>query len=143
VCRADLDLGNSLICFMMIELNIPSALVMEDDSDRDVRNNSQVEDFAKASRLLLQPIFSRYNLYLDPTYHSSAGADGPLNFEEAGSATETPETNPYGDLEKWDLLWLGHCGTVMPESPEASIPLSRAVIFDDQTVPQTQHIDQE
>ena len=28
--------------------------------------------------------------------------------------SSTPQTSPYGDPTKWDILWLGHCGTGMP-----------------------------
>lgn len=59
-----------------------------------------------------------------------------------------PKTSPYGD--RWDVLWLGHCGTELPgEEPEMngpgharasnSTPL-RITIPKDPTVPVPQHL---
>jgi hypothetical protein len=127
----------------MIEQNITSALVMEDDSDWDIRVKSQMEDFAKASRLLLQPMAGTSDRFVDPTYHSTAHAEAPINFDTRRSLTTPPLTSPYGDLDRWDLLWLGHCGANMPDSASQSIPLGRAVIFNDETVPETQHLERE
>lgn len=39
----------------MIEQRISLALILEDDADWDIRIKRQMRDFAKASRLLVQP----------------------------------------------------------------------------------------
>jgi hypothetical protein len=39
----------------MVATGMGSALIMEDDTDWDIRIKPQLESFARASRLLLQP----------------------------------------------------------------------------------------
>lgn len=98
---------------------------MEDDVDWDIRVHSQMQDFAKASQLLLQPGQSQreYSIMDVPTVASS--------------------TSPYGDSDLWDLLWLGHCGSTIPDNGPKSgskIPTGRVAILNDVTVPEPQHI---
>ncbi|KAI1395143.1 glycosyltransferase family 25 protein [Hypoxylon fuscum] len=66
----------------IIEEDLDSALIMEDDMDWDVRLKPQMERVAQGARALL-------------------------------SSASKP-TSPYGD--DWDLMWLGHCGEVFPET---------------------------
>ncbi|KAI3319046.1 glycosyltransferase family 25 protein [Xylariaceae sp. AK1471] len=62
----------------------------------------------------------------------------------SSSSNSSPSTSPYGD--EWDLLWLGHCGEVFPETldenkdrpsddPGIRYMRRRFVIEDDLTVP--------
>lgn len=102
----------------IIENNYSSALIMEDDMDWDVRLKTQLEKFATGARTMFP-----------------AGAAEP-------HVSSTHNPSPYGD--DWDLLWLGHCGEVFPETlpenknldPEALALLSRkARIENDPTMP--------
>ena len=116
---------------------------MEDDVDWDVRIKSQLRDYALTSRALTQPLATRPRSYVDPTYPVPAEGDTTMppdiSFNRLPS-TIAPHTSPYGD--GWSVLWLGHCGTVMPSSQEDStkeqstkIAKGRIVHSDDVTVP--------
>ncbi|KAK5109800.1 hypothetical protein LTR62_006533 [Meristemomyces frigidus] len=124
----------------IVENNITSALVLEDDSDWDIRIKSQMQEFAKASRLLVQPLQGTTDKFLDPTYYSF---DAPVqrDFYVGEHTTTTPTNSPYGDTQNWDYFWLGHCGAKFPQPSDAPIPQGRAVLLNDQTVPEKQHID--
>lgn len=96
-----------------------------------------MEDFARASRLVLettQPAIEG-DPY-DPAYMSIA-------YDVAEHPTPEPTTSPYGNIDTWDVFWLGHCGLKMPLIRDNPIPNNRAVIYNDPTVPETQHIDTE
>ncbi|KAI0895039.1 glycosyltransferase family 25 protein [Annulohypoxylon nitens] len=71
----------------IIEDDISSALIMEDDMDWDVHLKPQLERVAQGARALLSSV--------------------------------TDSNSPYGD--DWDLMWLGHCGEVFPETLEENI----------------------
>lgn len=126
---------------------------MEDDTDWDLRIKDQLEDFARASQLLVQPLVGTKDRFLDPTYYADAETSGrynsdPPHFDISPSSRDykaiaKPTSSPYGDIENWDLLWLGHCGHKMPPVTEdlPFIPLGRVPIFDDHTVPEKQHVD--
>ncbi|CAK4034511.1 glycosyltransferase family 25 [Lecanosticta acicola] len=107
-----------------VEQNLTSALVLEADVDWDIRIKSQMQDFAKASQLLLQPDRANDRMYVSehmPRMSSSS---------------------PYGDVNAWDLLWIGHCGTHFPseEEKDIGVPAGRVAIPDDETVPESQHV---
>lgn len=123
------SLKNLLRDVRIIEENITTALIMEDDVDWDIRIHSQVERFAKASRLLLQP-----------KVLASAAFETPRDFSDTDSISIEPASSPFGDIDNWDVLWLGHCGAKFPR-PEDKLPLQRAVMFNDETVPEKQHLD--
>ncbi|KAI1803550.1 glycosyltransferase family 25 protein [Daldinia bambusicola] len=69
----------------IVEEDLGSALIMEDDMDWDVRLKPQLEKIAQGARAL---------------FPSSPSSSKP--------------NSPYGD--DWDLMWLGHCGEVFPET---------------------------
>jgi hypothetical protein len=100
----------------VVENNIASALILEDDTDWDIRIKSQMKTFAKASRILVQPMRDAADEYLDPTYpHPQEGQEhGDFSLDNL-ERTREPTSSPYGDLERWDMLWVGHCGWVVPE----------------------------
>lgn len=82
----------------MVEENIPSALILEDDADWDVRLKDQLVAISRGTRILLNM----------------------ADKEDAFTANLTPTqrqldviNSPYGD--GWDILWLGHCGETFPE----------------------------
>ncbi|GME45015.1 Glycosyltransferase family 25 [Neofusicoccum parvum] len=124
----------------IVEQNLTSALILEDDADWDLRIKSQMQDFARASRLLIQPLPGTPDKFLDPTCPESAPGQKAEHFEVGKHFTTDPTTSPYGDIDRWDLLWLGHCGIRFPRVSDEKVPLGRAVIPDDETVPQPQHI---
>ena len=99
-----------------------------------------MRDFAKASRLLIQPLSRTSDQYLDPTHPRPKGDATPQDFDIAKDSTSEPSTSPYGDVIRWDLFWLGHCGTRFPRASDHNVPLGRAVIHNDETVPEPQHI---
>lgn len=112
----------------MTENNITTALILEDDSDWDVRIKSQMRNFARASRLLLQPLPGNVDQFLDPTYPQPSEGDSSTNFDVDNFATTRPTSSPYGDIERWDILWLGHCGCRFPADYDRNVPLGRAIL---------------
>jgi len=124
----------------MVEQNIASALVLEDDADWDLRIKSQMQDFARASRLLVQPIPGTSDRFLDPSYPQPSNDQQPRNFEVGKEQAAEPTSSPYGDIDRWDLFWLGHCGCRFPRASDINAPLGRAVILNDTTVPEPQHV---
>ena len=102
-----------------------------------------MRDFAKASRLLVQPVSgtSTSDTFLDPTYPQPKGEQTPQSFDIRENITSDPSTSPYGDIDYWDILWVGHCGSRFPRADDKNVPLGRAVIYDDETVPEPQHIE--
>ncbi|KAK3722967.1 hypothetical protein LTR37_002112 [Vermiconidia calcicola] len=124
----------------IVEQNLASAFVLEDDVDWDIRVKSQMQDFAKASRLLLQPLPGTTDRFLDPSYPSPSPGQKPQDFDITKEVTQLPSSSPYGDLKYWDFLWVGHCGTQFPRASDKNTPLGRAIISNDETVPEPQNI---
>jgi hypothetical protein len=129
----------------MVNENISSALIMEGDVDWDMRLKSQMHTFARASRMLLQPLRGSDDRFLDPTYPTSEAGDVHQDFGLQDDVVKEPTTSPYGDLDRWDVLWLGHCGSEFPTRADdhGSAPLGRVIISSDETVPEIQHLDRE
>ncbi|KAF2756304.1 hypothetical protein EJ05DRAFT_511985 [Pseudovirgaria hyperparasitica] len=125
---------------LIVENNITTALILEDDADWDIRIKEQMQSFAKASSLLLQPLQGTTDQFVDPSYPQPASNERPQNFEIGSHAIERPSTSPYGDIDRWDVLWIGHCGCRFPEANDGNTPLGRVVILNDTTVPEKQHI---
>jgi hypothetical protein len=79
----------------IVQHNIRSAIIFEDDLDSDVRIRQQTRDFALASRALLQPLAGRTK-FADPTYPTVKEQDAaldppPLNFTSCpGHKTRPP-----------------------------------------------------
>ena len=99
-----------------------------------------MRDFAKASRLLVQPVSGTSDRFLDPTHSQPKGDQTPQDFDIRKNVTGEPSTSPYGDIDRWDLLLLGHCGSRFPRASDKNVPLGRAVIYDDETVSEPQHV---
>ena len=93
----------------IVDRNISTALIFEDDADWDVALRSQLVQFALGSRWLLSTSPNNTTTPIWPT------------------ANLTKPYSPYG--ENWDLLWLGQCGS----NPDAADP-RRFVIPNDPTV---------
>jgi GR25 family glycosyltransferase involved in LPS biosynthesis len=116
----------------MVQKNISTALILEDDADWDIRIKSQMHSFARGANLLLQPLSSNPSQYADPSYPNPKNAgEGYVDLDVSNAPSTTPPSwSPYGD--HWDLLWIGHCGDKF--STEEKIPRGRALIHDDPTV---------
>ncbi|EKG14494.1 hypothetical protein MPH_08343 [Macrophomina phaseolina MS6] len=125
---------------LIVEQNLSSALILESDVDWDIRIKKQMRDFAMASRLLVQPLPGTTDKFLDPSYPEPQPGQSPQNFEVGKETTAEPTSSPYGDIDRWDMLWLGHCGTRFPKLSDGNAPLGRAVIPNDETVPEKQHV---
>jgi hypothetical protein len=139
-------LSNTYLCqHRIVEENITSALIFEDDADWDVRIHSQLETFALAAQLLVEqgddPL-SDYESYESPdtefdsglhrfalshrpipkTIHTASLSSAMSRARRArrphvSSANSNP-ASPYGDPSKWDIMWLGHCGASYPRPLE-------------------------
>ncbi|KAK4137117.1 glycosyltransferase family 25 protein [Trichocladium antarcticum] len=121
----------------VVQRNLTSALILEDDTDWDVRIKQQLHEFALAARALTQPLHGspNTNTYLDPTFPhpgpDSPGAIGDIAFPEF-PATVPPTVSPYGD--NWDVFWIGHCGMHFPFEGSRNIPKGRIIRLNDSTV---------
>lgn len=82
----------------MVEENIPSALILEDDADWDVRLKEQLVAISHGTRILL-----------DRAHQEDAFTASLTKKQRQVDAIHSP----YG--EGWDILWLGHCGETFPE----------------------------
>ncbi|KAM3413514.1 hypothetical protein BST61_g11503 [Cercospora zeina] len=131
----------------IVEENITSALILEDDADWDIRIKAQMRDFAKASRRLLQPLSNGTDQVLkySPELSERTSRLSPVNVILADANTTEPTTSPYGDVERWDMLWIGHCGVALPypNNSTATLPSTRVVIPNDMTVPPSHAIQHE
>lgn len=123
--------------------NISSALILEEAADWDIRLKSQLQDFARASQMLLQPIRGTSNRFLDPFWPRKTEHDQPVDIFFSGptAAIQAPTSSSYGDLDRWDVLWLGHHGSRFPDPADTGLPLGRVVITHDPTSLQMQHFD--
>ena len=121
----------------IVRLNITSALILEDDSDWDVRIRSIMQDLAISTQALTQPLAGSTASYADSTYPSNEehlNATVPEFDINALPRTVTPKISPYGD--EWEMMWLGHCGMRFPAAEEG-LPMGRVLHKDDATVPPT------
>jgi hypothetical protein len=124
----------------IVKRNISSALIMEDDTDWDVRIKQQMQHFAMSTQALLQPLAGSPG-YADPTYpvpaENSPGRVPDLDFRNL-PATVEPVSSPYGD--GWDLLWVGNCGMSFPNGGNPKLPRGRVVYENDITVPDKRYL---
>lgn len=110
----------------MVEENVASALILEDDADWDVRLKDQLVTFSAGTRLLLEM-----------AHQEQAFAE---NLSAKQRQTDAI-ASPYGT--GWDILWLGHCGETFPERipghheifDRASTRYTYYAIEDDATLP--------
>ncbi|KAI1092086.1 glycosyltransferase family 25 protein [Rostrohypoxylon terebratum] len=106
----------------VVDNNLGSALIVEDDIDWDVRLKSQLQVFASASRTWLK---------------ESNSAKDTVKLDTSRDAIGRGHEAIYGD--DWDVLWLGHCGTDFPPNNSGVSPL-RVTILGDDTVPAPKHL---
>ncbi|KAI0098278.1 glycosyltransferase family 25 protein [Nemania sp. FL0031] len=96
--------GHMNVIRRIVEENLESALIMEDDMDWDVRLKKQLIQIAEGA------------LYVMPS--------------------NEPSSSPYG--AGWDVLWLGHCGEIFPETlpeNEGKPEYPKYTLHNDKTVP--------
>ncbi len=124
----------------MIEQNISSALILEDDADWDLRIKSQMRQFAEASQMLFQPVIGTANQLLDPSFPTPKHGQKPQSFTIGQHLITPAKSSPYGDLDRWDFLWVGHCGTRFAHASDETVPLGRVVIPNDPSVAESQHL---
>jgi hypothetical protein len=126
----------------VVRRNLSSALIMEDDVDWDIRIRQQLQNFARSSHGLTQPIHGSPGVYLDRTYPSlHAGIrDPPMRDIDLDKLPKTldPSVSPYGD--EWDVLWLGHCGQIFPKESDKVVPKGRVVQNGDYTAAQKRYL---
>ncbi|KAF2274751.1 uncharacterized protein EI97DRAFT_495222 [Westerdykella ornata] len=125
----------------IIEQNLSSALIIEDDADWDFRIRSQLSSISHAVPHI-PTLVSQKELQAQqhpPSQERLSQADladrstVPLS---ALSSHKTPHHTPY-DLT-WDVLWLGHCGATLP-LPSSASP-NRILIPNDRTIPLPKHL---
>lgn len=123
--------------YRIVEENLDSALIMNDDVDWDVRLKPQLELTAAGARAVLDSLPETFFPYGRPSSSSSS------------AASDLPPTSPYGD--DWDILWLGHCGEPFPEDlpenkdlpdsdPAFAAMARKWTILNDITVPPLNHV---
>ncbi|KAK4238965.1 glycosyltransferase [Achaetomium macrosporum] len=128
----------------VVHRNLSSALILEDDTDWDVRIREQLYDFALAAHALTQPLRSSSSSskkYHDPTYpHPRPDSPGKLpDLAFTHLPPTTPPTHsPYGD--EWDVLWIGHCGMHFPFESSPHVPKQRVIRLRDETVAPKQNL---
>jgi hypothetical protein len=117
----------------IVQEDLTSALILEDDADWDVRLKSQMQVFAQAARAFTQPSNGQT---LAEQYSDDPETEFPVT---QLPRIPRPRLTPYGD--SWDVLWLGHCGTEFPTStaPNKPPPL-RITIPNDITVPPPRYL---
>jgi hypothetical protein len=118
----------------IVRRNLSTALILEDDSDWDIRLRQQLHEFALSTRALIQPLAGSHE-YADPTFpkpsQDSPNSIPDLSFDNL-PATRLPTSSPYGD--GWDMLWIGHCGMHFPFPDNKAISKARVIHMDDATV---------
>lgn len=113
---------------LVVEQNLTTAVIFEDDVDWDVRIKAQLHDYALTSCALLQPLSGPLGrTYADPTYPDVLDPHRQPRAMDFASLplTAVPTQTPYGD--NWDILWLGHCGMIRPVADDPSLRGSNPV----------------
>jgi GR25 family glycosyltransferase involved in LPS biosynthesis len=129
----------------VVEQNLTTAFILEDDVDWDIRVRQNLQRFALASRYLStshDPFSSSPNLRSHVDYRPSTETEDmafksidnkniprTLASLPLSSVYQKPifdqhsahgkHSSPYGDPATWDILWLGHCGAGLPRGPQA------------------------
>lgn len=93
-------------------------------------------DLARAIGFLVQPLAGKKIVFLDPTWpQPNRQYQDHSDSRIENTTTGEPSTSPYGDLDRWGMLWVGHCGCRFPWAADENVPLGRAIIPNDETVP--------
>ena len=102
----------------IVHENISSAIIMESDSDWDMRIKQSMVGVGKGTEVIADWPFD---------------ADDSTNEQAVLQQPEQRHTtrSPYGD--KWDIIWLGHCGS-------AANGDGRVYAFNDSAAPDKDHV---
>ncbi|KAH5192047.1 hypothetical protein HBH76_075080 [Parastagonospora nodorum] len=127
----------------VVEQNLTTAFILEDDVDWDIRVRQNLQRFALASRVLSSSqnvITTSSNLQSRVEYRANTETEEsafqiidtknlpkrlpsiPLSsvYKESKLSQQyssSGSTSPYGDPSTWDILWIGHCGAGFPRNP--------------------------
>lgn len=152
----------------VVEENLETALIFEDDVDWDVRIRQNLQRFALASRFLAEnketlssslkhKIENVENVETEETTfrilsdnHTMSHLPSlPLNslYRKSQHSHQTRGSpSPYGDPSAWDVLWIGHCGAGFPRySPlhkKTDVTTANVILTNanDETVPAQRHL---
>ena len=124
----------------MIQRNLTTALILEDDVDWDIRLRTQLLNFAYAARTF--PSITGTTPRKSHSRTSEMNDRDPADLAKH-STTALPHTYPHHALLHpygldWDVLWLGHCGTSLPQ-PSPFRP-DRLMLLNDPTTPSPKHL---
>jgi hypothetical protein len=106
----------------IVEQKLTTALILEDDVDWDLRIKFRMTDVARAARLLVHPVTNTPDEYLDQKHPRPKADQSYTDFNLADHTTHEPVDSPYGDLSRWDLFWLGNCGSRFPDASDVNAP---------------------
>lgn len=115
----------------IVQHNISSALILEDDVDWDARLRTQLKSLAKAANTL-----QHHKAHSEAELKKLKGKEEEYDFERL-PMTPGQRTSPYGD--DWEMLWLGHCSMTLRDAEK----IRRVIIHNDETVPEPQHLARE
>lgn len=124
----------------IVEDDLDSALILEDDIDWDVRLKLQLQSFAQASQALLSDKVRKRVRNANTDSEVNQKEEDLKDYErisfplDSDVVSNKVTRSPYGD--NWDVTWLGHCGTAF----RTKSPISRIIIHDDDTVPEPQYL---
>lgn len=141
-----------MIC-RIVERNLSTALILEDDADWDERVREQLMNFGGASRTL-SGMIAQSDASAQAQVPATANpdhADSVVDAMELAKrstallhvSNKLPSSDPYS--HDWDVLWLGHCGTALPPHRNSSLlsPLhvaDRLMLLNDTTVPSPSYL---
>lgn len=149
----------------VIEQNLTTALILEDDVDWDVRVRQNLQRFALASRFLSgnkdvlssspqYKIENVENVETEETTFRILSDNHTMSHLPTLTLTSVyrrshhghQSSSPYGDPSQWDVLWIGHCGAGFPRySPlhkKTDVTTANVVLTNanDNTVPTQRHL---
>ncbi|KAH9865518.1 hypothetical protein J1614_009103 [Plenodomus biglobosus] len=147
----------------VVEQNLTTAIILEDDVDWDIRVRQNLQRFALASRFLSNqhrdlPTNLKKQIKQTPNSETEETAykiidifnlakllpSLPLSSTYNPTPPKYTPSSPYGDPSTWDILWLGHCGTGMPRPHPNTTPSTNTNLVlthhPDPTVPSPQHL---
>lgn len=107
----------------VVDRNLGSALILEDDIDWDIRLKSQLQTFAAASRTWLR---------------ESKSSRAEVELLDVIKYADRDVKDVYGN--GWDVLWLGHCGADLPSAQKTATSPLIVTIPADETVPAPKHL---
>ncbi|KAF2707015.1 glycosyltransferase family 25 protein [Pleomassaria siparia CBS 279.74] len=126
----------------IVEKNLTTAMILEDDADWDFRIRSQLTDVAHGAQEI-PDLVAQSELRLKESSMPSHDQLSPVELAgrsslpiSLASRQKIAKLEPYG--RNWDVLWLGHCGaTLSPPSPNRP---DRIFIPNDLTIPSPKHL---